>query len=540
MTQHFTPMRMVFRRRLISASAVLFLLAPSFAAAKPVVGIVDTSAKTVTRANFLSWSFTALNLPKNDKACKLPYTRSPRGMRQTLCAAQTLGALTVFGTTAQYTLSRPITRGEALEVLTALTDKQEASDVSGYKDLKTEAEKQAVKNAIALKWMVPQSATLFGFSQSLTGIETLSLLQAVSGQQTVKTVITIPITFSQDSIPHQDIMNAVWDIIQRDYIHSDKINQSDAAYKAIEGMVNSLNDPYSTFYRPADANNFQSQIKGEVTGIGAHVEDKAGIVTVVSPLPGSPAEKAGIQAGDEILEAGGVVLSGLGVDKAVSYIRGDRGTTVVLKIRRNGLEMTVSVVRDTIMIPEISVSWQGDIAVVQLVQFGEITEKRIRSVFTDIATKNPRGIILDLRNNGGGLLSAADLVVSNFVPRGTVVAKVQSSSKTTEEKTQDEPTVSASTKLVVLVNKGSASASEIVAGALQDLKRASIVGTVTFGKGTVQEVIGFRSGEALKLTIAEWLTPLGRHIDKIGVKPDFIVESESRDEQMRRALEIVR
>lgn len=540
MTQHFTPMRMVFRRRLISASAVVFLLAPSFAAAKPVVGIVDTSAKTVTRANFLSWSFTALDLPKDSKNCKLPYTRYPRGMKQTLCTAQTHGALTVFGTTAQYTLARPITRGEALEVLTALTDKQEVSDVSEYKDVRTEAQKQAAQNAIALKWMVPQSATLFGFSQSLTGIETLSLLQAVSGQQTVKMTITVPVTYSQDSIPHQDIMYAVWDLIQRDYIRSDTVNKSDAAYKAIEGMVNSLNDPYSTFYRPVEADNFQSQIKGEVTGIGAHVEDKAGIVTVVSPLPNSPAEKAGIQAGDEILEAGGVVLIGLGVDKAVSYIRGDRGTTVILKIRRNGIEMMVSVVRDTISIPEISVTWQGDIAVVQLVQFGETTEKRIRSVFTEIATKNPRGIVLDLRNNGGGLLSAADLVVSNFVPRGTVVAKVESRSETTEEKTQDEPTVSASTKVVVLVNKGSASASEIVAGALQDLKRASIVGTVTFGKGTVQEVIGFRSGEALKLTIAEWLTPLGRRIDKIGVQPDFVIESDNRDEQMRRALEIVR
>ncbi len=540
MTQHFTPMRMVFRRRLISASAVFLLLAPGFAAAKPVVGIVDTSAKTVSRANFLSWSFTALDLAKNEKTCRLPYTRYPRGMKQTLCAAQALGALSVFGTTAQYTLSRPITRGEALEVLTALTDKQEVSDVSGFKDVKTDAEKQAAQNAVALKWMVPQSSTLFGFKQPLTGIETLSLLQAVSGKQTVKTTITVPITFTQESIPHQDIMYAVWDLIQRDYIHADKIDQDDVAYKAIEGMVNSLNDPYSTFFRPAGADDFQSQIKGEVTGIGAHVEDKAGIVTVVSPLPGSPAEKAGIQAGDEILEANGVVLKGLGVEKAVSYIRGERGTTVVLKIRRNGSEMTVSVVRDTIVIPEISVTWQADIAVVQLVQFGEKTEKNIRSVFTEIAKKNPRGVILDLRNNGGGLLSAADLVVSNFVPRGTVVAKVQSRSETTEEKTQDEPTISPSTKLVVLVNKGSASASEIVAGALQDLKRASIVGTVTFGKGTVQEVIGFRSGEALKLTIAEWLTPLGRHIDKIGVKPDFIIESDNRDEQLRRALEIVR
>lgn len=462
-------------------------------------------------------------------------------MKQTLCAAQTMGALSVFGSSKQYPLNKPITRGEALEMLTALTDKQEAGDVSGYRDVRTAAEKQAVRNALALKWMVPQSATLFGVSQPLTGIEALSLLQAASGNAVVRTKITVPVALpSTGDIPHQDVMNAVYELIKRDYLHADALDEEEASYKAIEAMVNSLNDPYSTFFRPEGADDFQSLIKGEISGIGAHVEDKGGVLTVVSPVPGSPAEKVGIQAGDEILEAGGVVLKGMTVEKAVMYIRGERGTSVTLKIRRGGNEMIITVVRDLVTIPEIQVTWQGDIAVVQLSQFGETTERRIRSIFTEISAKNPRGIVLDLRNNGGGLLSAADIVVSNFTPRGTVVARVQSRSDTTEEKTQDEPTVPATTKMVVLVNKGSASASEIVAGALQDLKRATIVGTTTFGKGTVQEVIGFTSGEALKLTIAEWLTPLGRHIDKIGVVPDIVVESGDRDEQMRRALEVLR
>lgn len=532
---------MVFRRRLISVSIALSLVLPSFAAAKSVIGIVDTSAKTVSRASALSWSFIALDLLKEDGTCRLPYTRVPRGMKQTLCTAQTMGALEVFGLSKQYPLNRPITRGEALELLTVLTDKQMTAEVSGFRDVKTVAEKQAVANAIALKWMVPQSATLFGIAQPLTGIEALSLLQAASGQAPVKTKIIIPITVSDGStLPHQDILNAVYDLIKRDYLRSDTVDEEEAAYKAIEAMVNSLNDPYSTFLRPAGADDFQSQIKGEVSGIGAHVESKAGILTVVAPLPGSPAEKVGIQAGDEILEAGGVVLQGLSVEKAVSYIRGERGTPVTLKLRRSGTEMTVTVIRDIVSIPEIQITWHADIAVVQLMQFGETTERRIRTVFTEIVAKNPRGIVLDLRNNGGGLLTAADVVVSNFAPRGTVVAKVVSRLHTIEEKTQDEPTVPATTKVVVLVNKGSASASEIVAGALQDLKRATIVGTTTFGKGTVQEIIGFRSGEALKLTIAEWLTPLGRHIDKIGVVPDVIIESADRDEQMRKALDIVR
>ncbi len=533
---------MVFRQRLIAISAAFFLLLPSLGVAASVIGIVDTTAKTVTRANFLSWSFTALDIPKTDGTCRLPYTRVPRGLKQTLCAAEKKGALNIFGRAAEYPLNRMITRGEVLELLTALTDKHESSDISGFKDVKTDAQKKAVMNAVALKWMVPQSATLFGLTQPLTGIEALSVLQAASSTVPVKVhSITVPRSLpSSGDLPHQDLLDAVYALIKRDYIHADTIDTNEAAYRAIEGMVQSLNDPYSTFFRPANADDFQSQIKGEISGIGAQVEDKAGIITVVSPIPGSPADRAGIRAGDEILEAGGVVLKGLGVDKAVSHIRGQRGTTVLLKLRRGGIEMDVTVTRDTISLPEIQTSWQGDIAVVQLVQFGETTVKRIRSVFTDISAENPRGIVLDLRNNGGGLLTAADIVMSNFVPRGTVVAKVKSRSNVMEEKTEDEPTVQASTKLVVLVNKGSASASEIVAGALQDWKRATIVGAVTFGKGTVQEIIGFRTGEALKLTIAEWLTPLGRHIDKVGVVPDVIVDSENRDEQLRKALDILR
>lgn len=513
------------------------------ASAASVSGIVDTKASTVSRANFLSWSFQALELPKSEGTCTLPYARFPRGLKSMLCAAQTQGALQLFGFGKEYPLAKTITRGEALEVITELTDKQEEADISTFKDVKTDIEKQAVMNAIALKWMVPTSTTSFGFKKPLTGAEALSLLQAVSGDlpervQNIK--ISIGASSPSGNLPDEDLMIAVWQLIKRDYLHKDKIDDKEAAYKAIEGLVNSLGDPYSNFFRPANASNFQSQIKGELSGIGAQIEEKAGVIIIAAPLPGSPAERAGLKTGDEILMANGVKLTGIGSEEAVKHIRGERGTFVELQIRRNGVEMMVKVQRDTITIPEISVKWQGDIAVVQLVQFGETTEKKIRSIFADIAQKNPRGIVLDLRNNGGGLLNAADIVLSNFLPRNTVVAKVKGPTQTSEEKTQDEPIISATTKVAVLVNKGSASASEIVAGALQDLKRATIVGTTTFGKGTVQEVLGFRTGEALKLTIAEWLTPLGRQINGIGIEPDVKIDTDDRDAQLLKAMDILR
>jgi carboxyl-terminal processing protease len=533
---------MSFRKLTLSLFFGVLMLNPLAAFARPVTEIVDTSQSTVTRANFLTWTLQVLDYPREADTCTLPYKRVPRGMRATLCTAQAHNVLNVFGTSQDYVLAKPITRGEALMVLTDLLDKSETADVSGFKDVVGNDQKQAVMNAVALKWMLPVRSALFGVARPLTAVEALSLLEAVSGQTGARyqESITINLPQSSTALPREDLISAIWQLINRDYLRSDKIDQDEAAYRAIEGIVDSLKDPYTTFFRPVTANDFQSQIKGEVSGIGAQIEEKSGEITVVAPLPGSPAERAGISAGDVILEAGGVTLTGLGVEKAVSYIRGERGTSVVLKIRRGGGELTVTVQRDIISIPEISTKWQGDIAVVQLVQFGQTTENQIRTVFTDIVAKNPHGIILDLRNNGGGLLAAADTVASNFVPKGTVVAKVQSRTETTEEKTDSDPTVDPATKLVILVNKGSASASEIVAGALQDLGRATIVGTQTFGKGTVQEVIGFRTGEAMKITIAEWLTPLGRKLEGVGVKPDIIIESTDRDAQLQRALDILR
>lgn len=534
-----------FRLRAVLLTVTVFF--PFAAFARSASEIVDTSVKTVTRAQFLSWSVEALDVFRESPDCELPFTRVPKGMRTTLCSAKTPGALESFVGSKTYPFNERVTRGEALVILTALTGKRETEiDVSAYKDVRTEREKQAVRNAIVLKWMTPVRANSFGITRPMSGPEVLTLLQAVVGQGVARTPNRITITLPEldrpvsGSLPKQDLLDAIWMILKRDYLHADKISEEEAAYKAAEAIVSSLGDPYTTFFRPAGASDFQQQLKGELSGIGAQVEDKGGIITVIAPLPGSPAEKAGLRPADEILMVGDKLITGLGVEKAVQLIRGEKGTVAELKVRRGGIEMLIRVTRDVISIPEIDVKWQGDIAIVQLTQFGQTTDRQIRSIFADVVKRNPKGVILDLRNNGGGLLHAADMVVSNFVPRGTIVAKVRSTKVTRDEVTEYEATLSPSTKVVVLVNKGSASASEIVAGALQDHKRATIVGTVTFGKGTVQEVLSFPSGEALKITTAEWLTPLERPLDGVGVKPDVMIETENRDEQLKKALDLLR
>jgi carboxyl-terminal processing protease len=197
--------------------------------------------------------------------------------------------------------------------------------------------------------------------------------------------------------------------------------------------------------------------------------------------------------------------------------------------------------RDVVTVPEVDVKFQDGVGIVKLMQFGQATDTKLRVEMQDLHKKNPRGIILDLRNNPGGLEHAAGVVVSNFVPKNTLVTIIKSNGASEEHRTEEEPTVDPAVPLVLLVNAGSASASEIVAGALQDIGRATLVGEKTFGKGTVQAVLQFSDLSSLKITVAQWLTPKGRAIDKIGITPDVVVPySTERDEQMLKAMELLR
>lgn len=541
-----SPFFPMLRRLSLSLFLVVFCasLSPISAHAVSLTDLVRKDAKTVTRADFLSWSYTALKIAAGRSDCTLPYRRSPRGLKNTLCDAQSRGILDIFGKpSATYVLRNPITRGEALRVLTILTHFEERDDISQYKDVQTSDDTQAVMNATSLKWMVPKSSANFGIKDKLTGTEALSLLQTVTGDHTPPMTQVISVTYDRTAtvdIPHADLLDAIWEVVKRDYLHSDNIDEQEVAYRALEGMLDALGDPYTTFLRPERASSLQDQFRGDFMGVGAYVDMKDGKVTIISPIPGSPAERAGLTPGDQVLKVGDKDLAGLTLEQAITFIRGPKGSTAVLTIRRQGNEMIINVVRDTVSVPEIEVQWQGDIAVIKLLQFGDTTDSKIRSIVQTIASKNPKGVVLDLRNNGGGLLSAAETVMSAFIPHGSTYAIVKSKLRERQEQTANDQILPSTVKMIVLVNEASASASEIVAGALQDLGRAKVVGTNTFGKGTVQEIVGFTDGSAAKITIAEWFTPKGRSIEQTGVKPDVLLESEDRDELLRRALDLLR
>ncbi len=486
-------------------------------------------ASTVTRGEFIQRAVKALHV-KNAAAS--------RTMRAAIQAAESRKALTVFSGKPDW--NKPITRGEALSVIVTLTGIQK-TDAVFLDDLRTTAQQQVAAAAIAKGLATAESSKLFGWKTLLTesGAKTLLQKAAELAPPSVPT-LTVPSGAIQGG--EEKVRGAVMELLEREYLYKDRLGSGAATDGTVDGLVDALHDPYTQYLPKVENENFQTQIRGSLEGIGANVEQTGGILRIVTPLKGSPAEKAGLLPRDQILSADGVTLSGLSIDEAVSKIRGPKGSQVLLRIRREGSELDVRVTRDTIRIPEVEVSMQGNIAVVKLYQFGDITEETLRGEMEKIAAQRPSGIVLDLRNNPGGLLDTAGTTVSNFLPLGSPFVVIHSRASTDTEYTRETPTISMDIPMVVLVNGGSASAAEIVAGALQDAKRATVIGQKTYGKGTVQQVVQFTDGSSLKLTVAEWKTPLERKIDGVGIIPDIVVENTSRtvDTQMDRAIQRLR
>ncbi|HCC22521.1 TPA: hypothetical protein DEP86_03920 [Candidatus Uhrbacteria bacterium] len=340
----------------------------------------------------------------------------------------------------------------------------------------------------------------------------------------------------------------IWEIV-KSRSAKQPVDDVDLFYGAVAGIVGSLNDPYSIFFDPETAAMFESELSGTFQGIGAEIGIKEDQLKVIAPLPGTPAERAGLRAGDSIMAIDGIETFGLPIDEAVRRIRGDEGTDVKLLIMREGDDIKeYSITRGTITVD--SVRWRMEeqpgrrIGVIQLFHFNETTGPAFEEAVQGIMLQNPDGVILDLRNNPGGFLDTAVDVAGEWIQHSVVVQE-KFSDGSIRNYNSDGLARFADVSTVVLVNGGSASASEIVAGALQQQGRAIVVGEQTFGKGSVQDYIEFDDGSALKLTIALWLTPDGQSIDQAGITPDQVVEltvddfNNDRDPQYDRAIEIL-
>jgi carboxyl-terminal processing protease len=305
-------------------------------------------------------------------------------------------------------------------------------------------------------------------------------------------------------------------------------------FGAIAGLVDSYGDPYTVFLPPTEAKQFNEDIKGAFGGVGMELGERNGSLTVVSPLKDSPAERAGIRSGDIILGIDGTPSETLPVDKAVRMIRGEVGTTVTLILKRAGLSepLTVKIVRATINIPIIKSSRQGDVFVIELYSFSENSAELFRQALRQFFESGQTKLILDLRGNPGGYLDASVQMASFFLPVGsTVVTEDYAGKRSNVAHRSLGYNVFANKKLsmAILVDQGSASASEILAGALSQNGVAKLVGTRTFGKGSVQQLIELGGGAEIKVTVARWLTPNGKSISDGGLQPDIKAERTIED-----------
>ena len=327
-----------------------------------------------------------------------------------------------------------------------------------------------------------------------------------------------------------DIVGQAWNIILTDYVDPNRINTENMSRGAIEGMLESLDDPYSSYLEAEHYELGLSSLEGEFNGIGAYVtvEDKQ--LMIIAPIADSPADKAGIRAGDIILEINGEPVTDMSLMEAIIKIRGPKGTAVKLLILHEGETETeeIEIIRSKIEVPSVRFEMKGDIAYINITQFSERTEEELSPVLQSLAEEKARGIILDLRGNPGGLLDTVVDVASYFLPEGTVVdiitnqGKVATLQVKTSAPTTDLP-------MVVLVDNTSASGSEVLAGALQDHGRAAVAGNTTYGKGSVNILRRLDDGSGLYITTARWLTPNGRLIEGQGIEPDYELELTGED-----------
>lgn len=326
----------------------------------------------------------------------------------------------------------------------------------------------------------------------------------------------------------------VWATIHRTYVNR-QVNDTALIRGAISGMVGGLGDPYSVYLAPAEARTFQDEVEGVFQGVGMEVGYKDNQLTIIAPLPGSPAAMAGLRSGDALLSIDGQDTSAMKLDQAVALIRGPQGSTVTLTIRHSGATdtTTLTVKRQTIKVDSVRSRVEAvngrTIGILSITSFAKDTGQLARRQVQSLISQSVSGIIIDVRDNPGGYLDQAVAVTSIFVDEGVVVSEVGRDGRHDEQRVNGQA-LWASQPMVVLVNGGTASAAEIVAGALQDHHRATVIGATTFGKGSVQDYQQLSDGSSLKLTVAKWLTPNGRSISEQGIQPDLAVAISTADQ----------
>jgi carboxyl-terminal processing protease len=327
-----------------------------------------------------------------------------------------------------------------------------------------------------------------------------------------------------------------WNLIQSKYVDRNNLNYQAMVLGSVDGLVNSLHDPYTVFFDSTSSKQFKETIQGSFEGIGAEIDVKNGVPVIVAPLKDTPAEKAGLKPEDKILKVDDKSTEGLALDEVVAMIRGPRGSIVKLTILRGDSKesIVIPIARSTIKIPVIHYELKDGVNYVQIYQFSETLPAEFSITVEKILNSGSDKIILDLRNNPGGFLETAVDVASYFISRDKTVVIEDYGNGKKDTFNSNGYELLADYKVVVLVNGGSASASEILAGALRDQKGIKLIGEKTFGKGSVQELESLRENTSLKITVAHWLTPNNHMISDVGLEPDINVQISDQDKEQKK------
>lgn len=338
-----------------------------------------------------------------------------------------------------------------------------------------------------------------------------------------------------------------WDIVHNQYVDQ-PLDDVALMRGAIRGMMDAIGDKQTYYMDPVVYEDATTQLEGEYEGIGAYVDTSGDYLTIVSPIEGSPAEAAGLKPGDQIVAIDGVDMTGVSPEQARQKVLGPAGSTVTLSIARKGQEEPLEFVltRAKIVVPSVtSKTLENHIAYIDINQFGDKTTSELMAAIDQTLSQNPKGVIIDLRNDGGGYLQTAIEAASQFIEKGIVLYEQYGDGTRVPHYALGEGRMT-NLPIVVLVNEGSASASEVLAGALQDYGRAKLVGVISYGKGSVQQWMPLSDDNgAARVTVAKWLTPHERTIDGIGLTPDYVVEfteadaANNRDPQLDKAIEVL-
>ncbi|HEY4695045.1 MAG TPA: S41 family peptidase [Candidatus Nanoarchaeia archaeon] len=353
--------------------------------------------------------------------------------------------------------------------------------------------------------------------------------------------------YSKDNVDFAPFWQT-WDELNSKFLDKKTLEGDKLLQGALRGLVEAAGDPYTSYFDPESNQTFNSELAGTFEGVGIELGVKDNQLVVISPLEGSPAEKNGVLAGDRIVKIDGKDAAKLSIAEAVKLIRGKASTKVKLAVVRGeaDAEHEFEITRETITIKTVKLVVDGEIGIVRINRFGDNTNKEWDSVVNEIATKGISKLVLDVRNNPGGRLDSAIYVASEFLKKADVVVMQEDADGKRQSFYSDRDGRLRGVELVVLINKGSASASEIVAGALKDQKKAKVVGEASFGKGTVQSVVDLKDGSGLHITVAKWLTPSGVWVHGKGLEPDVKVElteediAAGSDPQLSKAKELLK